>query len=147
MEIENILFCLMCILFQHFRVCAGCHFSRGDYIAQIRSQLSTPVRKCWLNELTSHGWPGRSILCWGYSRNIEFEVALRLIHTYSTSVTHFLADPGKARGCSINSLGKITFWGLWYLVRWDRWDARRPMFPTIPPSPPHPTSMGLFLTY
>ena len=43
--------------------------------------------------------------------------------------------------------GKITFWGLWYLVMWDRWDAKRPMFPTIPPSPPHPTSMGLFLTY
>ena len=42
--------------------------------------------------------------------------------------------------------GKISFWGLWDLVRWDRWDARRPMFPTIPPSPPHPTSMGLFLT-
>ena len=43
--------------------------------------------------------------------------------------------------------GKISFWGLWDMVRWDRWDARRPMFPTIPPSPPHPTSMGLFLTY
>ena len=27
-----------------------------------------------------------------------------------------------------NVFGKITFWGLWYLVRWDRWDARRPMF-------------------
>ena len=40
--------------------------------------------------------------------------------------------------------GKITFLGLWYLVRWDRWDARRPMFPTIPPFPPHPTSMGQF---
>ena len=48
---------------------------------------------------------------------------------------------------NIAYVGKITFLGLWYLIRWDRWDARWPMFPTIPPSPPHPTSMGLFLTY
>ena len=45
---------------------------------------------------------------------------------------------------NISSRGKICFWGLLYLVRWNRRDARTPMFPTIPPSPPNPISLGLF---
>ena len=85
-----------------------------------RSQLLAQVQKCGLNELTPPGWPGRSLPCWGYSRNIEFWGSFEA-QSYISIIFHtiFKINLLRALFFSFHTTPWLKPWNNWYMRKFD----------------------------